>query len=103
MAGILAPGVSGSIFQAAQRSGIMSRSGDNLTTNYRTQCNNNVVYSQEKLPKSQRRPVPTAPENFDKVSIVQKKEFPDHFPLKFQGYQRRNQGQGACQDEPESV
>ena len=44
VAGTLAPGVSGSIFQVAQRSGIMSRSGDNLTTNYRTQCNN-VVYS----------------------------------------------------------
>ena len=39
-----------------------------LLTNYRTN-NNNRVYSQEKLPKSQRRPVPTAPENFDKVCI----------------------------------
>lgn len=63
MAGTLGPDPLVFIFRAVQRSGKMNRWVVVLVFF----CFSNFSNLQEKLPKSNRRPVPQAPENFDKV------------------------------------
>ena len=62
-----------------------------------------LIYCQEKLPTPKRRPVPQAPENFDKVTSHRGNIVSLYLLFMIKGDQRGDEGQGPGQDEPEGL